>query len=110
MKKEGTTQTIKDLESTRLTRRSYENVPETDEEKVYEWVEDALITGKDIGISVDFKKTEDGYDSATVIRKSPNKSEGADEIIYYTTQEVEVNRLKALSEGKTIIVEIPEKE
>ncbi len=96
---------IRKLESLRYVFRSPQNALESDERTAYEWLEDSVIRKI---TSVEIKKDEAGKDSATIKMKNPDTNKK--EVVYYTTDETEIARLKDISEGKTVIVEVPQED
>ena len=96
---------VRNLESQRYSSRNFQGAIESGPSVAYEWFEDNVIQKK---ASVEFKKDGAGRDSATIRMK--NLDTNKEEMVYYTTDETEVARLKAISEGRPILVEVPEED
>ena len=90
----------RELESSKFVERNLEEAAEGGEISTYEWFEDLVIKQE---AKVKFGTNESEVNYANILKTNPDTLK--DEVVYYTTQEVEVNRLKALQEGKTIIVD-----
>lgn len=107
MKKEKTASLSKDtnatriLESSKLVFRSPQNAFESGDHITYEWLEDSVIRGM---ASVEFGKNEIGKDTATIKLIDPKTKEK--KTIYFTADENEVSRLKDISEGKGIMLDV----
>ncbi len=108
MKKEKPVPLSKDLDSTRKLEslryvfRDPQNALESGDHITYEWLEDSVIQKK---ASVEIGKDAAGKDTATI--KMVNPKTKKEEGVYYTDDETEVARLKGISEGKTLIIEVP---
>mgnify|MGYP001587121639 FL=1 len=99
LSKEGVQQSTQEIEGQHYVSRSLEEAAEIGFEKTYEWFEDMVIRKN---ASVDFKTREDGHESATIKLKGP---QGDHRGTYYTSDPGEINRLKTLQKGKTVIIE-----
>ncbi len=96
---------IRKLESSHFIFRDRQNALESSASNTYEWFEDCLIRGM---ASVEFGKDTTGKDTAKIKTIDPETKDKQD--IYYTTDEIEVARLKIISEGKTLIIDDTETE
>ena len=95
---------IRKLESLKYVFRGPQNPTESGDHITYEWLEDSVIRKK---ASVEIGKDPTGKDSATI--KMINRETKKEETIYYTADEDEVARLRGLSEGKTLVLEVSDK-
>ena len=94
---------VKQLESLKFVFRGRQNEFEGD--NTYEWLEDSVIRKV---ASVVFGKDALGKDTATIKMENPDTHK--EEAVYYTTNEIQVARLKGLSEGRTITVDLSEQD
>ncbi len=92
------------LESSKYVFRSPQNALESSDHIAYEWLEDSIIRKM---ASVEIKRDGNGRDSATIKMKNPDTNK--EEIVYYTADEAEIARLREISEGKTLTLEIKKK-
>lgn len=110
MKKEKTAllskdpEAIKKLESLKYVFLGPQNPIESGDHVAYEWLEDSVVRGK---ASVDFGKDATSQDTATI--KMVNMETKKEETVYYTADKSQVASLKRISEGKTLVLEVPDK-
>lgn len=96
--------TIRKLESLKYVFRGQQNPIESGDDVTYEWLEDSVIRKN---ASVEFGKDTLGKDTAIIKMTSPGIKK--EKTVYYTSDENQVASLKRISEGKTLVLEIPDK-
>ena len=107
MKKEKQIPILKDsdvvrkLESSKYNFRGPQNTLEGDGDATYEWVEDSVIRKR---ASAKFGKDDTGKDTATIQMIDPETKEK--KTVYFTSDETEVSRLKDISEGRGIRIDV----
>ena len=92
---------VRKLESTKLNFRSAENAIESSDHVTYEWLEDSVIRKTAF---VKFGKDGTGKNTATIKLIDPKTKEK--KTVYFTANEAEVSRLKDISEGKGVVLEV----
>jgi hypothetical protein len=94
---------VRNLESQKYVSRNLQDaVDNRSDVNVFEWFEDNVIQKK---ASVEFRK-DNGKDSAIIKMADPKI--GKEEIVYSTSDETEVARLRLISEGKTVAIDVDE--
>jgi hypothetical protein len=97
---------VRSLESQRYISRDLQDAADSSEINAYEWFEDSVIQKR---ASVEFRK-DNGKDSAVIKMKTLDPETGKEKegIVYSTSDETEISRLKSISEGKTVIIDVDE--
>ncbi len=95
---------IRKIESQHYHSRDFDSSVESGDENTYEWFEDEVIKKN---ASVELGLDAMGLESATikVLIEYPDLTTTKKEVVYYTTDQEEIARIKTILEGKTIIVD-----
>ncbi len=94
---------VKQLESLKFVFRGRQD--DLEDGNTYEWLGDRVIRKT---ASVIFGKDAVGKDTATIKMQNPETNK--EEVVYYTADEIQVARLKGLSENRTIKLDFSEQD